>query len=87
MLAAALLQTATDEYRDAGLKEERDRTRILMQQKIGAAGENLQSFEHKIEITHDDMEKFEADRGESIQRSDFSLAGRLSPVAPAPDLG
>jgi len=58
ILGAALLQTATDEYRDAGLKEERDRTRILMQQKIGAAGENLQSFEHKIEITHDDMEKF-----------------------------
>lgn len=58
MLAAALLQTATDEYRNAGLKEERDRTRILMQQKIGAAGENLQSIEHKIEITKDDMEKF-----------------------------
>jgi lysyl-tRNA synthetase class 1 len=58
MLAAALLQTATDEYRNAGLKEERDRTRILMQKKIGAAGENLQSIEHKIEITKDDMEKF-----------------------------
>ena len=29
-----------------------------MQQKIGAAGENLQSFEHKIEISNDDMEKF-----------------------------
>lgn len=58
MLAAALLQTATDEYRNAGLKEERDRTRILMQQKIGAAGENLQSVEHKIEISPDDMEKF-----------------------------
>jgi Domain of unknown function (DUF4209) len=58
MLAAALLQTATDEYRDAGLKEERDRTRILMQQKIGAAGENLRSFEHKIEISKDDMDAF-----------------------------
>jgi hypothetical protein len=33
-------------------------TRILMQQKIGAAGENLKSFEHKIEISKDDMEKF-----------------------------
>lgn len=58
MLAAALLQTATDQYRKAGLTEERDRTRILMQQKIGAAGENLQSFERKIEIPRDDMEKF-----------------------------
>ncbi len=58
MLAAALLQTATDEYRDAGLKEERDRTRILMQQKIGAAGDNLQAIGHTIEITRDDMEKF-----------------------------
>ena len=42
MLEAALLQTATDEYLNATLKEERDRTRILMQQKIGAASENLQ---------------------------------------------
>jgi hypothetical protein len=58
MLAAALLQTATDAYRHAGLLQERDRTRILMQQKIGAAGENLHSFEHKVEIAHDDMEKF-----------------------------
>ncbi|KRR14751.1 hypothetical protein [Bradyrhizobium valentinum] len=58
MLAAALLQTATDEYRNAGLKGERDRTRILMQQKMGAAGENLKSFERKIEIPRDDMEKF-----------------------------
>lgn len=58
MLAAALLQTATDAYSRAGLKDERDRTRISMQQKIGAAGENLQSFEHKIEITKDDMERF-----------------------------
>ncbi|RXG96109.1 DUF4209 domain-containing protein [Bradyrhizobium sp. C-145] len=58
MLAAALLQTATDQYRKAGLKEDHDRTRIMMQQKIGAAGENLQSFERKIEIPRDDMEKF-----------------------------
>jgi lysyl-tRNA synthetase class 1 len=58
MLAAALLQTANDEYHHAGLKEERDRTRIQMQQKIGAAGENLQSIEHKIEISRDDMKKF-----------------------------
>jgi lysyl-tRNA synthetase class 1 len=58
MHAAALLQTATDEYRDAGLHAERDRTRILMQQKIGAAGANLHTFEHKIEISTDDMQKF-----------------------------
>lgn len=58
MLAAALLQTATDEYRNAGLQEERDRTRILMQQKIGAAGANLKSFEQRTEISRDDMEKF-----------------------------
>ncbi|WP_354097957.1 DUF4209 domain-containing protein [Bradyrhizobium sp. S3.2.12] len=58
MLAAALLQTATDEYRNAGLREERDRTRILMQEKIGAAAANLQSVEHKIEIPRDDMEQF-----------------------------
>jgi hypothetical protein len=58
MLAAALLQTATDEYRDAGLKDERDRTRILMQQRIGAASENLKSFEHRIDISKDDMDAF-----------------------------
>lgn len=58
MLAAALLQTATDEYRDAGLREERDRARILMQQKIGATSENLKPFEHRIEISENDMESF-----------------------------
>jgi len=58
MLAAALLQTATDEYRDAGLKEERDRARILMQQKIGVAGQNLQSVGRTVQIPKDDMEKF-----------------------------
>ncbi|MCK1407110.1 DUF4209 domain-containing protein [Bradyrhizobium sp. 76] len=58
MLAAVLLQTATDAYHKAGLKEERDRTRIMMQEKIGAAGENLLAFERKIEIPRDDMEKF-----------------------------
>jgi hypothetical protein len=58
MLALALLQTATGEYQKAGLKEDRDRTRILMQQKIGAAGASLQPFEQKIEIPRDAMEKF-----------------------------
>jgi hypothetical protein len=58
MLASALLQTATGEYQKAGLKEDRDRTRILIQQKIGAAGANLEPFEQKIEIPRDAMEKF-----------------------------
>jgi hypothetical protein len=58
MLAAALLQTATDEYKDAGLKDDRDRTRILMQQKIGESGRNLKSIEHRFEIKKEDMETF-----------------------------
>jgi Domain of unknown function (DUF4209) len=58
MLASALLQTATDEYRDAGLKDDRDRTRILMQQKIGESGRNLKSIEHRFEIKKEDMEAF-----------------------------
>jgi Domain of unknown function (DUF4209) len=57
-LAAALLQTATEEYRDAGLKDDRDRTRILMQQMIGASAGNLKSIERRVEISADDMEAF-----------------------------
>jgi len=58
MLAAALLQTAADEYRDAGMTDERDRTRILMQQQISAAGNNLKTVEHEIAIAKDDMDRF-----------------------------
>jgi hypothetical protein len=37
MLASAVLQTSVNAYRDAGLSEESQRVRILMQEKIGQA--------------------------------------------------
>ena len=43
MVGAAFLQTALDNYREAGLTEEGRRVRILMQEKIGEA-KNIFSF-------------------------------------------
>ena len=35
MLASTVLQTAVNAYRDAGLRDDSKRTRILMEEKIG----------------------------------------------------
>jgi hypothetical protein len=58
MLAAALLQDAMDEYRDAGLPEESRRVRILMQQKIGESRSEMASISHEVQIKKDDIERF-----------------------------
>jgi lysyl-tRNA synthetase class 1 len=58
MLAAAVLQTAVDEYRDAGLAEDTRRVRILMQQKIGESRSEMGQIGHEVEISKDDIEKF-----------------------------
>jgi hypothetical protein len=58
MLASAFLQTAMDEYRDAGMADESRRVRILMQTKIGEAGSEMVSMQTEIKITFDEMEKF-----------------------------
>jgi hypothetical protein len=58
MLAAAVLQTSVDAYRDAGLKEESQRVRILMQEEIGQSRDHMAAFETEIKISRDDMEEF-----------------------------
>jgi lysyl-tRNA synthetase, class I len=48
MLAAAVLQTAMDEYRDAGLADDSRRIRILMQQKIGESRSEMGMVSHEV---------------------------------------
>lgn len=58
MLAPIVLQTAVNAYRDAGLIDDSKRTRILMEQKIGAANDAMVPITAEIEINGEDMEKF-----------------------------
>jgi len=58
MLAAAVLQTAVDEYRNAGLSEDSQRIRMVMQQKIGESRSEMKSISHEVKIKKDDMEAF-----------------------------
>jgi hypothetical protein len=58
MLASAVLQTAVNAYRDAGLREESLRVRVLMEEKITQSGDQMKSFTIERKIAHEDMEKF-----------------------------
>jgi hypothetical protein len=58
LLASAVLQTSVNAYRDAGLSEDSKRVRILMEEKIGQARENMGTIEGKIEISQDHIEEF-----------------------------
>ena len=58
MLASTVLQTAVNAYRDAGLRDESRRTRILMEEKIGVAADEMVTISTAIEIKGEDMEKF-----------------------------
>jgi lysyl-tRNA synthetase class 1 len=58
MLASAVLQTAVNAYRNAGLREDSERVRILMQEKIGQSHDHMVPIETKMEISREDMEKF-----------------------------
>jgi lysyl-tRNA synthetase, class I len=58
MLASAVLQTAVNAYRAAGLPDESRRARILMEEKIGESHAQMVSFETEIKIAHEDMEEF-----------------------------
>jgi lysyl-tRNA synthetase class 1 len=58
MLAAAVLQTAVDEYRDADQPEDSRRMRILMQQKIGESRSEMGTVSHEVKIKKDDVERF-----------------------------
>lgn len=58
MLASAVLQTAVNSYRDAGLPEESRRVRVLMEEKIRQAHDLMKPIETEISISKDDMESF-----------------------------
>lgn len=58
MLASSVLQTAVNAYRDAGMPDDSKRVRILMQEKIGQAREQMTPVTAECEISHEDMDKF-----------------------------
>jgi hypothetical protein len=58
MLASAFLETAVAAYRDARLHDQSKRARVLMEEKIAASREQMQTFKFETTITTDDMEKF-----------------------------
>jgi lysyl-tRNA synthetase class 1 len=57
MLAASVLQTASDAYHTAGLKEETRRVRVAMEQKIAQSHELLKPISVERTITREDMEQ------------------------------
>ena len=58
MLASAVLQTAVNAYRDAGMPDESKRVRVLMEEKIGRARGEMGAIQTEIRISTEDMEKF-----------------------------
>ncbi len=58
MLASAVLQTAVNAYRDAGLREESRRVRVLMEEKMAQSPDLMKSIIIERNIADEDMEKF-----------------------------
>jgi lysyl-tRNA synthetase class 1 len=57
-LASAVLQTAVNSYREAGLAEESRRVRMLMEEKIRQAAGEMVPIETEIKIPKDAIEEF-----------------------------
>ncbi|MCS6287332.1 MAG: DUF4209 domain-containing protein [Nitrospira sp.] len=58
MLAASVLQTATNAFHSAGLKDDARRVRVVMEQKIAQSHELLKPISVERTITREDMERF-----------------------------
>lgn len=58
MVASSVLQTAVNAYRDAGMPEDSKRIRVLMQEKIGQARDQMATFTTEVNISHEDIDKF-----------------------------
>jgi lysyl-tRNA synthetase, class I len=58
MLASTVLQTSVNAYRQAGLADDAERARILMQEKIGQMRGEMKRFETALEVPREDVEKF-----------------------------
>ena len=83
LLASAVLQTAVNSYREAGLAEESRRVRMLMEEKIGQAAGEMAAIETEIKIPKDDIEKFLdsvvlADLGQTFVRIAVELLPKRS---------
>ena len=58
MVASSVLQTAVNAYREAGMPEDSNRVRVLMQERIGQARKQMTTFTSEIEISREDMDEF-----------------------------
>ena len=58
MLASSLLQTAVNAYREAGLPQESQRVRLLMEERIAASHAEMKPITVERLIPNEDMEKF-----------------------------
>ncbi len=58
MVASSALQTAVNAYRHAGMAEDSRRVRILMEDKIRQARDEMAPISTEFTISHEDMEKF-----------------------------
>ena len=60
MLASIFLQKAIDSYSAAGMQNDAERVRIVMQQKIREARSEMNQISHEFTIAKDDMDAFVA---------------------------
>jgi lysyl-tRNA synthetase class 1 len=58
MVGSTVLQTAVNAYRKAGNREEGDRVRVLMQEKIREANSQMKQIGTEVEVPFDEMERF-----------------------------
>jgi lysyl-tRNA synthetase class 1 len=58
MLASSILQTAVNAYRDAGLSQESQRVRVLLEDRIAASHAEMKPITVERLIPNEDMEKF-----------------------------
>lgn len=61
MLAASVLQTASNAFHSAGLKDDARRVRVVMEQKIAQSHELLKPISVERTIAREDMERFLSD--------------------------
>lgn len=58
MLASGVLQTAVNAYRDAGMREESQRARVAMEEKIAQSRDEMKPIVIERTISKEDMDKF-----------------------------
>lgn len=78
MLAASVLQTSVNAFRDAGMVDDSQRVRRLMEEKIRASRDEMVPISTEFTISHEDIEKFCAsmvrdDLGQTFARFAFEF--------------